>query len=335
MEVVTNFSTIIESAVALENSFYERHFSLPSMKYIPDVGDFGGFEKDGETFVLDADSTRQVAASMPSFSFGMFSKASPELRRSMMTEFLSYANDSERKFLIRDQGVEGEGLFVLRGVVPAEHESIQDSMLYSILNEVAEDFSEVVLCNSHELSDPKITRLRVVNPAPIDDDDDLFLALDLTTSTRGYSPIVLRYCLYRQVSSAGLMIPVQDTGHYFSIDYSSLQREDFELVVSNAAVRFRECNEEVMQGVRDLTAQRMKKAEVERFYRTLQSVPGSGKGIAQKAFAIANEAGITSKWDILNTITRAAQSYRDELRLRYELVAGRYWNDAIKMEIVS
>lgn len=330
LESVCDFDEAIEGRLALEKSLSEREISLDKIAYSGE-GKWGRLLAGKESYDLTDLSMRQLAKELPSFSLGMFNKASIDLRKRMIEEFVGYAEEETVKFLV---GTEGDRL-KLRGVVPTSRVTISDSSIFLAIQEMAPDFAVPVLFNARGLEDPSVTRLRLVIPEPMDvDGDRLYIAFDLTSSPLGWSDIEVSLCLYRLICDNGLMVPYKETdGPYFKHNYSGLSSTDFKPVFENAAKSFLSSREDLIKAVVSLTEVRMTKPQVKDAYKKLMGSEQFGKGVVQKAFAIADSQGVANKWEFVNTVTRAAQNYRDELRLRYEWACSPYLNLMLGQEI--
>lgn len=324
--LVSSLPEAVEHRRTFERSLQEREAPLAGAVYHPEGSAFGRLEVAGGLFPLTELCMRQLGRHLPHFSMGMFMQASMPLRKLMVEEFITYVEtEVPFKYLLMEQGSEAA---VMRGVVPSSRVTIPDStILEALLETFGEDHSRVVLFNAPGLDDPKHVRVRVIRDEGLEGlDEELYPAVDITTSSLGWGPITLRYCIYRKVCENGLFLPFPDTdGPYFAHDYTGMGKDDFLDVFRRASANFRGQDEHVIEAIRRLREVQMDVATVEESYRRLQMNEDLGKGVVQRAFAsLGKDLQPMTRWEWINSVTKAAQSYRDELRLKYEVAMGAY-----------
>jgi len=152
--------------------------------------------------------------------------------------------------------------------------------------------------------------------------EDINLGLDITSSEVGGGHFMVNLMLFQQVCTNGA-IATYGNKAYFVYDYSPGVALDIPGLMYAAVDRMGNDVATVAECVREAIASPLDKDGSLKVLKSMQSAGTLNKGVVVKALATLEKGkDIKNLWNLISTITEIAQSYRDELRLRYETVGG-------------
>lgn len=294
---------------------------LKDMDYERD-GEYGSLHYGNVTYSLNDWSAKQLCriAGMP---FGVWSKVSGPLAKDLTREMVLAVKNQQRKLVLRTYGKKT----VIRGILPVDYPDIKNSDILEGLRSRINIPYVVQSAKWLDSTSQPLLRTRIVFTDPDYTmkvgDETLFLSLDITSSEVGGGLFAVNLLLYQLICANGA-IATYGKKPYFAYNYAPGISFDVPAIMGEAVDRASLDAPRLATCVKDAMAQVMDNDRAKLVLLEMQKNNTLNKGVVIKAISLidGNKKAITSLWDLVSMITEISQSYRDELRLRYETIAG-------------
>lgn len=321
---VVEFDTMIDSLVKDELATTNEMAEVNKLTYLRD-SEMGSVAFDGRPgrLALTKWSARQLCK-LSGIPFGVWLKSSEKLAGDMLGEFLPLVKDPQRKLMVRTYGNKS----VLRGLLPIDYPDIHNSdILKGVGDAAAASKNELVVVHANWLDETNtpLFRTRFVMKdltfhVP-EIKEDLYVGLDCLSSEVGGGPLSINILLYRPICTNG-MIQVFDNRSYFHYNYDTKMSVQVGDVLNASLDRVNSDMALVHDAVTGAISKKITLAQAKTLLTDMSKENQLNKGVSLKAIGEMEKSGVDSMWDVANAVTSVARSYRDQLRLRYEVAGG-------------
>lgn len=154
------------------------------------------------------------------------------------------------------------------------------------------------------------------NMLPIEG-EDLFAGFTLDSSDIGRSGLYVRFFIYKQVCTNGLVLP-KSSGELFRQKHIGISSEEFKKGLIEGFESFNEIKNEVVEMIKR-NKQIPTGEDIEDLIKNRLNVTDE---VVDEILMLADTSYDRSKWGIINGITEVAQKFSLERRLQLEQIAG-------------
>ena len=152
------------------------------------------------------------------------------------------------------------------------------------------------------------------------DGEDLFAGITLDSSDIGRSGLFVRFFIYKQVCTNGLVI-AKSSAKMFTQKHIGITHEDFKAGLEDGLKSFNDIKDEVVNMIKN-THQIPLAADLETITDKIKESTGlPDEDIEEVTYLMANKYEPT-QWGLINGITEVAQKYSLERRIELETIAG-------------
>lgn len=152
------------------------------------------------------------------------------------------------------------------------------------------------------------------------DGEDLFAGITLDSSDIGRSGLFVRFFIYKQVCTNGLII-AKSSAKMFTQKHIGITHEDFKAGLEDGLKSFNDIKDEVVNMIKN-THQIPLAADLETITDKIKESTGlPDEDIEEVTYLMANKYEPT-QWGLINGITEVAQKYSLERRIELETIAG-------------
>lgn len=320
MSQLQDLSSVISAMETYESGVFTEVVNLKDLSYNKD-GEFGTVRQKGRNYALTQWSMRSLCSRLRLPS-GYMKSASERLVNESVSEFAALLDKGhDVGFVVHKNPTTGD--LVLRGCVDAgrgaRNSSTPLKAIYSVLgNDVGVEHATLDMSNHAAVHR---TRLLWPNSLKNVNGDEVGIGLDLLSSDVDIVPEQINILLYRTICTNGL---VALYGHrpYLYIDHKKTSIFDYDGVAHAISQRA-------------VTDTQILIANVERAMNTIYTAQQTQDTLTDldtrkllphsfvvKSLRTAEQLPPATLWDFTNILTAQAKGYRDDLRLKYEQVAG-------------
>lgn len=214
----------------------------------------------------------------------------------------------------------------VRGVLSSKY-SVCDS--HEILRVVSDavDSSKYNVKGSFLNEERLHVRLISKEMLPIED-EDLFAGLFIDSSDVGRSTLTVKFGIYKQVCTNGLVIAKKD-GILFEQKHINISADEFHLGLVNSLSSVDMLTEEAIWGIRraknklnhwDVNSEHPE--EIQEFVGYIRQQTNLSENSANKVINLMQTKYDDNRWGLINSITEVAQDFTLERRLELERIAG-------------
>jgi len=152
------------------------------------------------------------------------------------------------------------------------------------------------------------------------DGEDLFAGITLDSSDIGRSGLFVRFFIYKQVCTNGLVI-AKSSAKMFTQKHIGITHEDFKAGLEDGLKSFNDIKDEVVNMIKN-THQIPLATDLETITDKIKESTGlPDEDIEEVTYLMANKYEPT-QWGLINGITEVAQKYSLERRIELETIAG-------------
>lgn len=223
-----------------------------------------------------------------------------------------WLNDDKRKLMLREY--DGH----IRGVLSGSYSKYDAP-------EILETFKEVYGSDRFKLKGSYINEerlhLRLVENEilPIDG-EDLFAGITLDSSDVGRSGLVVRFFIYKQVCTNGLVV-AKSSAKIFTQKHIGITHEDFKDSLVESLLKFDEIKSDVVAMI-EATHKIPMKDDLEEIAKQIKDATKLSDNDVEEVINLAVNKYEATTWGIINGITEVAQKFSLERRLELETLAG-------------
>lgn len=218
----------------------------------------------------------------------------------------------------------------IRGILTSKYSVLDSHEILTDLGLITDSMSNYSIKGSY-LS-PERLHLRAVSSEPLNiPNEDLFAGFSVDSSDVGRSTLIIRFFIYKQVCTNGLMLP-QIGGNLFSQKHIGISRQDFRLNLQDSLSLIPELVKKSEELISENSSKsfNLRNLDFEEAIKSIQNRTKLSEQSAKKVVELAIDKYRDSKWGLVNAITEVAQDFTLERRLELETVASDYlFKDAI------
>ena len=152
------------------------------------------------------------------------------------------------------------------------------------------------------------------------DGEDLFAGITLDSSDVGRSGLYVRFFIYKQVCTNGLIIP-KSCGELFRQKHVGISSEDFKNGLIEGLESFNEIKTNVIEMIRE-SKEIPTNDDIEKLTEEIKNSTKLSDDTVDEVIMLMDTSYDRSKWGLINGITEVAQKYTLERRLQLEQIAG-------------
>ena len=204
----------------------------------------------------------------------------------------------------------------VRGILSDRYTTLDTPEILDVVADVVDPENYAV--KGHFLT-PERFHARIVHKDAISKVDDLFAGIQIDSSDVGRSTLTVKYFIYKQVCTNGLII-AQQGNMLFSQKHIGMKLTDFkkEFVVAMEQIPILT---KQYQGV-ITKAQGVELVQDDHLVEDIMNRADLSKEAATKVLTVREEKYPATYWGIINAVTEVAQDYTLERRLEIERAAG-------------
>lgn len=246
---------------------------------------------------------------VPTVYFNRCAQQNKELAAKNINEWLK---DDPRQFLVREY--DGR----VRGLLSGSYARFDAPEILNALSDSMDMFhykTKGSFINEERLH----VRLIEDEMLPIDG-EDLFAGITLDSSDVGRSGLYVRFFIYKQVCTNGLIIP-KSCGELFRQKHVGISSEDFKNGLIEGLESFNEIKTNVIEMIRE-SKEIPTNDDIEKLTEEIKNSTKLSDDTVDEVIMLMDTSYDRSKWGLINGITEVAQKYTLERRLQLEQIAG-------------
>lgn len=233
-----------------------------------------------------------------------------------VSNFREWANDCDKKFLIREQ----DG--VVRAVLSDSYKMFDNhKVLRTLQNTVDENQYKM---NGAFLSADRL-HLRFVNREPMqvkNEKSPIFSGFTVSSSDVGRGSMVMNYFIYRQICNNGMTV-TDKGGTLFRQAHIGSAMTDGKLELFNRAfMDIAMLDEYSLENIRKSQSRRLQDYEMEMYIEKAKRELKLSEKAQDKLKNVIETSYDRTLWGVLNGITEIAQDYTLDTRIDFETFAG-------------
>lgn len=218
--------------------------------------------------------------------------------------------DDNRKFMVREY--DGH----IRGLLSGSYSKFDAPEILEAMNN-ALGFDNYKLKGSFVNEERLHIRLVEKEMLPIDG-EDLFAGITLDSSDIGRSGLYVRFFIYKQVCTNGLIIP-KSSGELFRQKHIGISSEEFQNGLIEGLKSFNDIKENVTEMILESKDTNI---DIDKIVEDVKQRTKLTDDAIDEIVMLADTSYERSRWGIINGITEVAQKYTLERRLQLEQIAG-------------
>lgn len=243
---------------------------------------------------------------IPTVYFNRCAQENPHLAAQNVNYWLE--NDS-REFMLR------EYKDTIRGCLSASYSKFDAPEILSAMDESL-DMSKYKVKGSFINEERLHVRIIEKEMLPIEG-EDLFAGFTLDSSDVGRSGLYVRFFIYKQVCTNGLVLP-RSSGELFRQKHIGISSEEFGKGLLEGFESFNAIKANVIETIKN-TKQIPTGEELEEMIKNRLKVTDE---VVDEILMLMDTSYDRSKWGLINGITEVAQKFTLERRLQLEQIAG-------------
>ncbi len=220
--------------------------------------------------------------------------------------------DDQRQFLVREY--DGR----VRGLLSGSYARFDAPDILKALSE-SMDMSHYKIKGSFINEERLHVRLVETEMLPIEG-EDLFAGITLDSSDIGRSGLYVRFFIYKQVCTNGLIIP-KSSGELFRQKHVGINSEDFKTSLIEGLESYEEIKSNVVEMIRE-SKEIPTNDDIEKLTEEIKTATKLTDDTVEEIITLMDVSYDRSKWGLINGITEVAQKYTLERRLQLEQIAG-------------
>jgi len=263
---------------------------------------------------------------------GYIRTASSTLVNKSLREFGEQLQNPIGQAIIHQNPVDGR--FTLRGVIAEGKKFRANALMLENVKRIFNDDVKIEHAPWSVSDHPAFFRTRLIWPdTGIEvDGSPIMMGMDLLNSDVEHVQEQINLLLYRQICTNG-MIAQYGGRPYFYMDNKKSAIFDYEAVIKSVSNRVGDDAKQCYENVRTAQTDRMTASDALDRLVELEKQKKLPKSFVVKTMtAISEDLSFKSRWDLVNAITAQARKYKDEARLRYEIVGGNVLGLSFKAE---
>ena len=206
----------------------------------------------------------------------------------------------------------------IRGVLSGSY-SVYDAP--EILKSVSEVFDPDTFKLKGSFINEERLHLRLIENKMMDvEGEDLFAGITLDSSDVGRSGLSVRFFVYKQVCTNGLVI-AQSSAKLFRQKHIGITHEDFAAGLTEGLQTFYELKDSIAESIRE-TAQIPVNEDIEELLEEIKEKTNLSDDAATEVIESMNVKYDKNRWGLINGITEVAQKFTLERRIELETIAG-------------
>lgn len=206
----------------------------------------------------------------------------------------------------------------VRGILSGSY-SVYDAP--DILNTVAEVFNPSEFKFKGSFINEERLHLRLVENEMLDiEDEDLFAGITLDSSDIGRSGLQVRFFIYKQVCTNGLVI-AQSSACLFKQKHIGISHDDFVEGLVAGLQTFHELKAKIVESIIE-TSKIPVKEDIEELIEDIKNTTYLSDEAAAEVIYLMDNKYKHNRWGLINGITEVAQKYTLERRIELETIAG-------------
>lgn len=224
----------------------------------------------------------------------------------------TWLEDNKKQYFIREY----DGY--IRGFLTGNY-SVYDAP------EILQSISEVFDMNKFKVKGSFINEERLhmrlidTEMLPIEG-EDLFAGITLDSSDVGRSGLSVRFFIYKQVCTNGLVI-AKSSGNLFKQKHIGIAHDDFVAGLKDGLNTFYELKDKVAQSISE-TSQIPIEDDIEELIESIKKSTGLSQEACEEVVYLMDNRYSHNKWGLINGITEVAQKYTLDRRIELETIAG-------------
>lgn len=223
-----------------------------------------------------------------------------------------WLNDNPKNLFLREY--DGK----IRGVLSGSY-SVYDAP--EILKTVDEVFNAETFKVKGAYINEERLHMRLIEKEMLDiEGEDLFAGITLDSSDVGRSGLSVKFFIYKQVCTNGLVISKSSTV-LFRQKHIGITHEDFAAGLSDGLKTFYELKDNVVESIK-ATAKIPVKADLDELLEDIKEKTNLSDESAMEVIDCMNTKYRPTQWGLINGITEVAQKFTLERRIELETIAG-------------
>lgn len=223
-----------------------------------------------------------------------------------------WMKDDKRKFMLRQY--DGH----IRGVLSGSYSKYDAPEILQSVKEVFGD-KHFKLKGSFINEERLHVRLVENEMLPIDG-EDLFAGITLDSSDVGKSGLAVRFFIYKQVCTNGLII-TQSSAQLFKQKHIGITHEDFKQGLEDGLKSFSEIKDKIVEMIKE-THKIPLKADIEELMKEVKQTTNLSDNDIDEVLSLVAKNYEPTRWGLINGITEVAQKFSLERRIELEEIAG-------------
>lgn len=214
----------------------------------------------------------------------------------------------DRKFMVREY--DGR----VRGLLSGSYSKFDAPEILEVVGSVFDNYK---LKGSFVNEERLHVRLVEKEMLPIEG-EDLFAGITLDSSDIGRSGLYVRFFIYKQVCTNGLIIP-KSSGELFRQKHIGISSEEFQNGLIEGLKSFNDVKENVIEMIQENKDARV---NIDEIIEELKTATKLTDDVLDEIVMLTDTSYDRSRWGVINGLTEVAQKYTLERRLQLEQIAG-------------
>ena len=220
--------------------------------------------------------------------------------------------DDQRQFLVREYNGH------VRGLLSGSYARFDAPDILKALSE-SMNMNHYKIKGSFINEERLHVRLVETEMLPIEG-EDLFAGITLDSSDIGRSGLYVRFFIYKQICTNGLIIP-KTSGELFRQKHVGINSDDFKTSLIEGLESYEEIKSNVVEMIR-ASKEIPTETDIEELTEQIKTQTRLTDDVVDEVIMLMDTTYDHSKWGLINGITEVAQKYTLERRLQLEQIAG-------------
>lgn len=305
LDLNARFSQLIEQAKKIQDDCTDYIVSAKDMR----MDDELNLCFNGEKMPMSTYATSGLCGKLkiPVVYFNRCAESNKNLAAKNVNNWLF---DDQRKFMVREYSGR------VRGLLSGSYSKFDAPEILEALTQVF-DMEKYKVKGAFVNEERLHIRLVENEMLPIDG-EDLFAGITLDSSDIGRSGLYVRFFIYKQICTNGLIIP-KSSGELFRQKHIGINSEEFQKNLLEGLGSFNEIKGNVIQMIEE---RRNDRYDVDEMIKEIKARTSLTDDAIDEVILLADKSYERSRWGIINGITEVAQNYTLERRLQLEQIAG-------------
>lgn len=214
----------------------------------------------------------------------------------------------DRKFMVREYNGR------VRGLLSGSYSKFDAPEILEVVGSVFDNYK---LKGSFVNEERLHVRLVEKEMLPIEG-EDLFAGITLDSSDIGRSGLYVRFFIYKQVYTNGLIIS-KSSGELFRQKHIGISSEEFQNGLIEGLKSFNDVKENVIEMIQENKDARV---NIDEIIEELKAATKLTDDVLDEIVMLTDTSYDRSRWGVINGLTEVAQKYTLERRLQLEQIAG-------------